>query len=521
MKKIISALGAACVALSGLAASPQVKIAPGLSSAEDVITSVEGEKVDVTVTTSGITLSGFGFTQFKDQMYGSHIVYGSDNDVYIYEIFPDLPTKSYVKGVKEGDKIVVELPQAIYYEFDPDLGFPEAYYMTILTMQEDWYWPEEKSTLILIVDADGIMTAEGLSQDVILGVADSDDGTWIGLGAWDLSIAPFDEVPVELPDGFEVSENFWTAEGDGFGWQVSFAQGADEIYFQGLCERMPDAWVRGTVEYDDYTATVSIAQDQYIGDYLGYHIFTKCVELKIDDEGNIFYEDLMDPDYVFQLVWDFEEETMVAKDKNVVLLFNTSKNDVYYVNDLMDMILIHQDSFEGVPENPYGLAFADEMQEQGYSSFSFFLPAVSTEGDYLKLDDLSYVVYVDGEAWEFDADEYNMEESLEEIPWSFNGNWILKRYGSTEHMVAFFVEGISTLGVQSVYKYDGVETRSEIMTISLEESAVEDINVDKEVAAVKYFDMSGREVSDPSCGLFIERITYADGSVASFKKIFR
>lgn len=498
-----------------------MKIAPGLNSAEDVITSVEGEKVDVTVTTSGITVSGFGFTQFQDKTYGSHIVYGKDNEVYIYEIFPYLPTKSYIKGIKEDDKIVVDLPQAIYYEFDPDLGFPEAYYMSILTMQDDWYWPEEKSTLTLSIDDDGTMRAEGLSQDVIVGVADSDDGTWIGLGAWELSISPFDEETVQLPEGFEVSKDFWTAEGDGFGWQVSFAQGAEEIYFQGICERMPEAWVKGTVEYDDTTATVSIAQDQYVGDYLGYHIFTKCVEMTVDKDGNIFYEDLMDPDYVFQLVWDFEEETMVAKDKNVVLLFNTSKSDVYFVNDLMDLTLIRQESFEGVPQNPYGLAFADEMQEQGYSSFSFFLPAVSTEGDYLKLDDLSYVVYVDGEVWEFDADDYNMEESLEEIPWSFNGNWILKRYGSTEHMVAFFVEGISTLGVQSVYKYDGVETRSEIVTINLEEDAVAALNADKEVADVRYFDMTGREVSNPSEGLFIKRITYADGTVASLKKMIR
>ncbi|MDE5882776.1 MAG: hypothetical protein K2H60_13715, partial [Muribaculaceae bacterium] len=277
----------------------------------------------------------------------------------------------------------------------------------------------------------------------------------------------------------------------------------------------------GTVDYDDSSATVSIAQDQYVGDFLGYHIFTKCVELTVDEDGNIFYDDLMDPDYVFQLVWDFEEETMVAKDKNIVLLFNTSKNDVYYVNDLMNLTLIRQESFEGIPENPYGLAFADEMQEQGYSSFSFFLPAVSTEGDYLKLEDLSYVVYVDDDVWEFDADDYNMEESLEEIPWSLDENWILKRYGSTEHMVAFFVEGISTLGVQSVYKYNGVETRSEIVTLDLEDDAVAAINSGKRVTDIKYYDIAGRIVEKPASGVVIKRVVYEDGSVDSSKMIVR
>lgn len=76
------------------------KIAPGLSSIQNVITSVEGEKVDVNVTSSGITMSGFGLTEYWDQILASHLVYGDANEVYIYEIFPYLPTQSYIKGVK-------------------------------------------------------------------------------------------------------------------------------------------------------------------------------------------------------------------------------------------------------------------------------------------------------------------------------------------------------------------------------------------------------------------------------------
>ncbi len=499
-------------------AASMKKIAPGLSSMSNVITSAEGERVDVTVTSSGITASMFGLEEYFDQTYASHIIYGENNEVYIYEIFPYLPTQSYFKGVKEGDKILVDLPQAIYY--DDSFGMIEAYYLDLMTWKDgEWFVPEKKCTLTFSVDEYGTMTAEGLSSEVILGVGDSETGDWIGLGAYDLSITSFDEVPVTLPDGYEATENFWTSVGAEYGWQVSFAQGGEEIYFQGLCERMPDTWVKGTVEYDDYTATVSIAQDQYVGDFYGYHIFTKCVEKNVDEDGNIFYEDLMDPDYVYQLVWDFEEEKMVAKDKNVVLLFNTSKNDVYFVNDLEDLTLIHQESFEGVPANPYGLAFTDEMEEQGYSSFSFYLPAVSTEGDYLKVDDLSYVVYVDGEEWVFDAEDYVLEDSLEEVPWTFNGYWILKRYQSPEHMVAFFVEGISTLGVQSVYNYDGVETRSEIITLDLDGSAVKSVDADKKVAGVKYYDTAGREVSTPASGLYIKRTTFTDGTTTTVKNI--
>lgn len=559
MRKFLLVLAVACVALSGMAASSRMldsnrgfkmqersgvkdfrnlkvaksssslkKIAPGLSSIQDVITSVEGEKVDVNVTSSGITMSGFGLTEYWDQILASHLVYGDDNEVYIYEIFPYLPTQSYIKGVKDGDKVVVELPQAVYY--DDSTGVVEAYCYNIISIDDfvdedgvEWeaFVPHDKATLTFEIAEDGSMVAKEIGGNLMLGAIDSEDGQWIGLGAWELSISLFTDVPVTVPDDFEVSKNFWTCVGDGYGWQVNFAQGGEEIYLQGLSERMPDAWVKGTVEYDDYTATVSIPQDQYVGDFMGYRIFTKCVQMTVDENGNIFYDDLMDPDYEFQLVWDFEEETMVAKDKDVVLLFNTSQNDIYFVNDLMDMKLIRQDSFEGTPKDPYGLEFLDVMQEEDYSVFSFFLPGISTDGDYLVTDDLSYVVYVDGEEWVFDADEYELEESLDEIPWNFEGYWILKRYESTEHMLAFFVEGITTLGVQTVYRHNGVETRSEIETISLDSSSVEALGAAKKVADVKYYDLSGKQVDAPASGIFVKRVTFEDGTVDTFKKAVR
>lgn len=551
---------AACVALSGMSAAsqaartpdvlrmtertdvrsfvkPQVsevnsslkRIAPGLGSMQDVITSVEGEKVDVTVTSSGITMSGFGLIEYQDQMLASHLVYGDDNEVYIYEIFPYLPTKSYIKGVKDGDKVVVDLPQAVYY--DDSTGVVEAYCYNLVAIDDfvdeygvEWeaFVPHDKATLTFEIAEDGSMVAREIGGNLMLGAIDSEDGQWIGLGAWSMSISTFSEKPVTVPDGLAVSPNFWTSVGNGYGWQVNFAQDIDEVYFQGLCERMPEVWVKGTLENDGASAVVSIAQDQYVGDYQGYHIFTECVRMTVDDDGNIFYEDLMDRDYVYRLVWDFEKGTMEPEDKDVVLLFNTSKSDVYFINDLIDMKLIRQDSFDGTPRDPYGLKFEDVMQDEGYSLFSFCLPGVSTAGDYLVLDDLSYIVYVDEEEWPFDAEEYMLEESLVEIPWSFDGYGIFKLFESIEHKVVFFVEGITTLGVQTVYRHDGEETRSGIVSINVDDTvSVAGLDAGRKVTEVKYFDVSGREVSESAAGLLIKRVTYGDGTVTSVKAMSR
>lgn len=524
MKRLL-AFGVACIAMSTMPVSSQTwsaKIAPGLSSASDVITSVEGEKVDVTVTASGFTMSGFGLEEFNDRMLATHIVYGQENDVYIYEIFSDLPTKSYVKGVKDGDKVVVDLPQPIYYEFDPDLGFPEAYYLDILTMDEEeqWYVPEEKAVLTFSIDAEGAMKAEGLSRNAILGVADSDDGQWIGLGAWAVTISSFNEEPVRVPDGLAVAENYWTSVGNQYGWQVNFAKDGGDVYFQGLAERLPEAWVKGSVSSDADAVIVSIPQNQYVGDYRGYHIFTKCVRLVVDSDGYVFLEEFMPEDYEYQLEWDTEKETMTAKDDDVLLVFNVSKGDIHLLNDMADMKLIRQRSFEGVPVDPCRLEFKDVMQDEEYSLFSFSIPALSAEGGYLLLDDLSYIVYVDGEPWTFEAEDYyDLDESLEEIPWTFDRYWICKDYESPVHYVAFFVEGITTLGVQSVYRYNGTETRSAIVTIDVDNLSVDGPDADRQVSEVAYYDVSGRKLTEPAEGLVIKRVTYSDGSVASFKKI--
>ena len=525
-------LTAACVALSGMSLTSQAAralIAPGLSSMQDVITSVEGEKVDVTVTTSGITMSGMGLTEYEDKMLASHLVYGDDNEVYIYEIFTDLPTQSYIKGVKDGDKVVVDLPQAVYY--DDSMGMVEAYCYNLVAIDDfvdeygvEWeaFVPHEKATLTFDIAEDGTMVAREIGGNLMLGAIDSEDGQWIGLGAWSISISSFSDEPVTVPDGLAVTPNFWTSVGDGYGWQVNFAQDIDEVYFQGLCERMPEVWIKGTVENEGTSAVVSIAQDQYVGDYMGYHIFTECVRMTVDDDGNIFYEDLMDRDYVYRLVWDFEKGTMVPEDKDVVLLFNTSKSEVYFINDLIDMKLIRQQSFDGIPRDPYGLKFDDVMQDEGFSLFSFNLPGMSTEGDYLVLDDLSYIVYVDEEEWPFDAEEYMLEESLVEIPWSFDGYGIFKSFESIEHKVVFFVEGITTLGVQTVYRHDGKETRSAIVSINVDDVvSVGGLDADRKVTDVKCFDVAGREISESASGLVIKRVTYDDGTVATVKAMSR
>lgn len=560
MKHSLLALSAALVAVSGMAstrAHQPHKAAPSLSfdrnielkhdnriirhnsgmkkaparinTPEDVITSAEGRRQNMTLIGSGFLVE-WDLMEYENQEVATHVVYGEGNEVYIYNIIPNLPTESYVKGIQDGDRIVVELPQTILWDDDYDDG-ANVNICQFIEFEEDGelyfdYIPMEGESLVFTVAEDGSMKAEDLSVERLLGVTYCADDMWAGYGAWDLSLVPFNGSPVTVPSDIEVSEDFWNYTCDylGMGWPVSFAQGGEEVYFRGLSEVMPDAWVKATVEYGETEAHVFIDQNQFVGINMGAYVYTKCAQILVDEEYGYEYYELLPDDYRFELIWDYEEETMVPADLSVSLLFNMSMNEVYYADELYEFVLSINDGYEGTPANPRALRFFDYMEFFDYNVFEFDVPALSTDGGLLNTSDLSYVVYVNGEEWTFDPEEYWIEEPMTEIPWSFdNEDSILKWYGSCKHAVYLYVEGISTLGVQSIYRYGGDETRSEIVTLDLENdpSGVAAAEASKKVADVKYYDLSGRQVAAPAAGIFVKRVTFEDGSVATFKKAIR
>ncbi|MDE6379229.1 MAG: hypothetical protein K2L11_02055, partial [Muribaculaceae bacterium] len=349
MKKSLLLLGAACIALSSSAftnkahqryVSPKfsferfftnkdsnvktfghedaMRKAPAkVGSAQDVIYEVEGLRQNMSVTCSGfLDIEGYTF-DFEDDVFASHVIYGETDEVYIYNILPQIPVDAYVKGKKDGDKIVVDLPQTViwndemkeganltvcdYYEFEED---GVAYYS---------FAPTEDATLTFSIAEDGTWKAEGLDPKHIMAYSFCTDGYWTGYGAWDLSLEPFNGVEVTVPEDIEVSEDFWSYVCDylGYGWNVNFGQGGEEVYFQGLSEVMPEAWVKATVEYDDSEAHVYIDQNQYVGIFDNAYIVTKCAKILVDEEYGYEYYELLPDDYRFELIWDYEEEKMV------------------------------------------------------------------------------------------------------------------------------------------------------------------------------------------------------------------
>lgn len=557
--KSLLTLSAACMALSGMAAPQPEKIpvpnlrsfpdlsevkphqsltvghkptglkAPSrLNSEHDFISYVEGNRVNMTVYGSGFYLFwGLFLETYIDQYNPSHVVYGENNEVYIYDIIPYTGLGTYTKGTLDGNKVTIELPQTLYF----DTEYQEGYNLTMLHYYEwedvdeegnpvtwaTYVEDENPGSITFEIGEDGTWNTTVLDADSgekVLGITTWSDGEWTGYGVVDLRIEPFNDKLVEVPEDIEVAENYWSVILDDSGWTANFVQDNDTLYLQGLSAEMPEAWLMATVSHDGVDPTVSFAQNQYLGVYdRSYYAYLKFASYK---EGDLT---LKPEDYEYEFIWDVESKTMKPKDPDVYFLFNTSKNEVGYIEKFKDPHLLHQDSFEGTPADPYDLVFEDLRGDdgEGFFSLDFNVPTLSTEGGLLLSEDLYYQVYVDGEPWTFNAEEYGIPETLTEVPWNFGANHIFIYFG-TWRSVDFFEEGMSTVGVQSIYKYDGKETRSNIVTIKVD-SSVNDIDSEKEVGKIKYYDLTGREIAHPADGLYVKQTTYSDGTVRSTKVI--
>ncbi len=67
-----------------------------------------------------------------------------------------------------------------------------------------------------------------------------------------------------------------------------------------------------------------------------------------------------------------------------------------------------------------------------------------------------------------------------------------------------------------MYRYDKVETRSNIVSISLETSSDMAID-DNMIVSETYFDITGHKVSSPAIGVYIRKRIFANGTIITDK----
>ena len=184
------------------------------------------------------------------------------------------------------------------------------------------------------------------------------------------------------------------------------------------------------------------------------------------------------------------------------------------------------DAVPAVPANPEAIEFFDSGEEEGYTRFDFNINLVDIDGNPLISDYLTYSIFTDDdELFTFDYDTYGLNNGFEtdmtEIPYGFSGyDFYLRRvyfYRTNTGDNPMFTWRI---GIQLNYTVDGVTNKSDIVYLDVYDhpSAVNELNDGKAVADVRYYNLSGQQIEQPS-GLTIKVTTYSDGTTTATKVI--
>lgn len=485
-----------------------------------------------------------GFYSTTTDVGAITVVEGTDGNLYIQNLVPALYDDVYYWIKAEhvsGDNYVIHKQPAGFYEY-----WEEVDYVTLLALNaEGTSYEEAANTDIKVTWKDGVLatTAELATGEMAFGVVyqdynDDDELEWYWDGSvyWNLSTSVQTDTYSEPSSAATVQEMIlkYKQVNESYATPVSVAFDGNDVYFR-LYESVP-GWIKGSLSGNKIT----IKGGQYMGvdsDY-GNHAYMHVSEAEI-----VWNEDEEDPDnsywgYEFKSildedVLDYDATAKTISGKNVITI-DGAKDDIYYA-DLYDQPYLYVfQEVPACPADPDITYFYNYDEEYGYGLVDFGITTLDINGDYITPEKLSYTVYFDDEAFEFDPEEYmSLDEAITEIPYTFDDSYDITTYGSDKE-ISFYFSVAKNVGIQTIYRGGGEVHKSNIVFYDINENSFSVVDVEdpirtgalspvstQRVASESYHDLTGRTVNASARGLIIKTVTFADGTRKSYKLVRR
>lgn len=503
--------------------------------------------------------------ELKHNLYGSHkgfyvlwgsaystydygmaddAVFAADGSVYFKNPFVGITTNTWLKGTlaDDGKTINVALPQPIYYqeadgEYEELTGY--AWKMNYeLIYDED----AEESYYSYVADTvdnsatftyeNGVISYNNPDGWTIIGMC-SDAGAWYGYGDFYTTYEELSEKPALPATNAEPKEyvlNYVTDDSNPD--SVVTANTVVKVYKDG-----DDLYINELGgENDGVYAKMEKSGDKYVvktGQYLGvpegsaHHLYTEALAWKsvYDD----YYEEYSDSIYkADQIAFDYAADADTYTGENNYLSINYGKPDdqLYTAVAYKKPILSPFKEVNAAPAKPTITMFADYYASYGLWYLKFDLTTTDAEGNVLNPSKLSYKIFFDDEEFTFFPDEYeNLGlDELTEVPYSFTDNYDIYVSGQSRQ-IYFFNTGFQKITVQEYYKgSDGKTYSSEPENYYLSPDGIKDAAISdngSKAASVAYYDLAGRQVSQPQHGVYVKTTTFADGTVKSAKTLVK
>ncbi len=326
--------------------------------------------------------------------------------------------------------------------------------------------------------------------------------------------------------------------------KIVYAPDGETVYIQDpLCYgEGTGVWVVGNLINDGQMIAVPLGQYAAYNEEYGYGMVLSWGSTDVIDLGDDFYWlDFIPDERVEEVFYAVDPEdgtiTMLDSEGDINNDFPydcvaTGLAGVWSDDGSVATIEWHStwtmlgDAVPAVPANPEVIEFFDCGNEEGYTRLDFNINLVDIEGNPLDPDCLTYSIFTDDDQlFTFDYETYGpsngFDTDMTEIPYAYSGyDFYLRRvyfYRTNTGDNPMFTWRI---GIQLNYTVEGVTNKSDIVYLEVypKPTAAVEVNAGKTVAGVRYFNVAGQEMAQPS-GLTIQVTTYSDGTTSAVKVV--
>lgn len=400
-------------------------------------------------------------------------LYFDGDDVYLKTPVQDFDVPSYIKGTKTETGLVFPMPQCIYTSVGNVDGemVRTSYYVDMLYCNPDFspYFftgdSAEKEDYVMTLQPDGsyrfvydsVVETPGVDNNgneivnrrpnKILGVVNADE-EWQGYGNYDVTLKFFD-TPLATPPTFDRT-TIMTMTAGKESHKVNVGYAGNEVWFQGVVNYNPGAWIKGVTGNDGITRF----GQQYVGidtdyEYFGY--FSGCTSTVEYDE--IFQQDIrtITPLEQAEFAYDAAQYTYTA----LTDAFVGGQNFSYEIEYLDKPKFVGQaDSMQ--PAEAIINSFYEYNPDYGYGWVNFTIPGNSVTGTQLDTSRLSWRILIDGEPYTFEASKYgHINTDMQWVPFDYSdGGYDIRKEGTGDmtRNVRFRVYVDQKLGVELRYE---------------------------------------------------------------------
>ena len=329
--------------------------------------------------------------------------------------------------------------------------------------------------------------------------------------------------------------------------KVVYAPDGKTVYIQDpLCyAEGTGTWVVGELSDDGLYISVPLGQYVSYNEEYDYGLMlawgtTDVVEFE-DEDGVFYWLDFYPDDRMEEALYAIDPATgtitLVGSEGSVENPYPTncvatglagvwSDDGTIATIEWNSTWTVRGDAVPAVPANPEVTEFFDSGSEEGYTRLDFNINLLDVDGNPLDADCLTYSIFTDNDQlFTFDYDTYGpnngFDTDVTEIPYGYSGyDFYLRR-------VYFYRTNTGDnplfnwrIGMQLNYTVDGITNKSDIVYLEVypHHTSVSDVNAEKSVTGVRYYNVAGQEMAQPS-GLTIQVTTYSDGTTSTAKLI--